>query len=299
MLTRFAPSLIILVMILTGCDRSDHGGMQEPLDDALLEIAESHPEATIAVAVVDPHTGTRHALNGDTTMHAASMMKVPVMIEVFRQAEAGRFALEDSLLVENRFHSIVDSSEYSIETDSDDSIYQALGSRMSILDLTRNMITVSSNLATNILIDHLSPQSVQQTVERLGGEGVRVLRGVEDLQAFDQGLNNTATASGLATLFEALMERRAVSPAADSQMIDILLDQQFTSVVPQGLPGGVSFAHKTGWITGIHHDGGIVIPEEGEPYVLVVMTRGILDESESAGVGAEIAGVVHEILRGD
>ncbi len=286
-------------MVLAGCDRSSEESLQQPLADAVEDVLVDYPEATIAVAVIDPATNTRYSVNGDTTFHAASMMKVPVMIEVFRQAEEGRFSLDDSLLVENRFRSIVDSSVYSIETDSDDGIYAALGGLMSIRDLTRNMITVSSNLATNILIEHVSPTAVRETTERLGGTGVNVLRGVEDLKAFGQGMNNTATASGLAALFEALMERRAVSAEADSQMIDILLDQQFQSVIPSGLPEGVGFAHKTGWITGIHHDGGIVFPPEGDPYVLVVMTRGIVDEIESAAAGAEVATAVHSVLRPD
>lgn len=282
-----------------GCADARSGDHEDRLHRAVEDVASDHPEALFAVAVVDPATQTRFEVNGDSVLHAASMMKVPVMIEVFRQAEEGRFSLDDSLVVENRFRSIVDGSEFSIETDSDDGIYDALGGRMSIHDLTRNMITVSSNLATNMLIDYVSPDSVRETVRRLGGSGVEVLRGVEDLKAFEQGLNNTATASGLAALFEVLMEGRAVSAEADRQMIDILLDQRFTSIIPAGLPDDVRVAHKTGWITRIHHDGGIVYPPGSAPYVLVVMMRGIDDEARSAAAGARIAAAVHQVLRPD
>lgn len=299
MLIRSSLLLLLTTLLAMGCDRSSDARRAANLESAVADVVADYPEATIAVVVIDPESDTRLSLNGDTTFHAASMMKVPVMIEVFRQANEGRFSLDDSLTVENRFSSIVDSSEYSIETDSDDSIYDDLGEQMSILDLTRNMITVSSNLAANLLIDYVDPDSVQRTVDRLGADGVRVLRGVEDLKAFEAGLNNTATADGLAALFEALMEQRAVSPEADSQMIRILIDQQFNSMVPRGLPENAAFAHKTGWITGVHHDGGIVFSTRHAPYVLVVMTRGIEDEGESAEAGAEIATAVHGVLRPD
>lgn len=285
-------------LVLIGCNGSEApSGRSADIERALAATLEDYPEATIAVAVIDPATETRYALNGDTVFHAASMMKVPVMIEVFRQAEEGRFSMQDSIVVENAFHSIIDSSTYRIETDSDDSIYDELGGQMSILDLTRNMITVSSNLAANILIEHVGADAVQNTVERLGSSGVTVLRGVEDLRAYEEGQNNTATASGVAALFEALMHGQAVSPAADSQMIEILLDQQFNSMIPPGLPPETAFAHKTGWISSVHHDGGIVAPRDSRPYVLVVMTRGVGDEGESAALGAEIATAVHQVLR--
>lgn len=292
-------SLLVIAMMLNACDRPSEPSLVQPLDDAVSDILSSFPEATIGVAVVDPATGTRYSINGDTTFHAASTMKTPVMIEVFRQAEEGRFSVDDSLLVENRFRSIVDGTEYSIGTDSDDGIYDALGRSMSIRSLTHNMITISSNLATNLLIDLVTASAVQETVERLGGSGISVLRGVEDLKAFDQGMNNTVTADGLAALYVALMEGRAVSPDADGQMVGILLDQQFTRAIPRNLPEGVAVAHKTGSITGINHDGGIVYPEGREPYVLVVLTRGFATSDEATEAMSELASEVHAVLRPD
>ena len=292
-------SILMLVMILNGCGSSSPKPAEDVLAEAIAEVQSAHEGTTIAVAVIDPVTSTRFAAPGDTTFHAASTMKVPVMIEVFRQAEEGRFELDDSLLVENRFRSIIDGTEYSIGTDSDDGIYNRLGMSMSIRDLTYNMITVSSNLATNLLIDLVTASEVQATLERLGGTGVSVLRGVEDLKAFDEGMNNTATASGLAALYEALMEGRAVSPESDREMIEILLDQRFVDGIPRGLPTSAKVAHKTGSITRIYHDGGIIYPEGHEPYVLVVMTRGFDESEEATDVIAEIAAVVQRALRQD
>jgi beta-lactamase class A len=267
------------------------------LQDSLEALIAQHPEATVAVAIRDPQTGTTLDMLGDRSFHAASTMKVPVMIEVYRQAEAGRFALDDSLLVKNDFRSIVDGSAFSIEDDSDDAIYERLGQQMSVRDLVYQMITVSSNLATNLLIDFISADSVQATSERLGTTTMRVLRGVEDIKAYEQGLSNSATATDLATLLDALRRGAAVSPEADSAMVAVLLDQQFNEMIPAGLPTAARAAHKTGWITEIHHDAAIVYPAQGEPYVLVVLTEGMAEEKESAALGAEITRLVHQALR--
>ncbi|MEL6616608.1 MAG: serine hydrolase, partial [Bacteroidota bacterium] len=235
----------------------------------------------------------------DRDFHAASTMKVPVMIEAFRQVEAGRLAWDDSVAVVNRFTSIVDGSPFAIEDDSDDGLYTLLGSEMPLSDLTRRAITTSSNLATNLMMEVLSADSVQATTLALGGEGMLVLRGVEDIKAFRQGLSNRATARGLAALMLAIQEGRAVSPEASGAMVDILLQQEFGEMIPAGLPEGVRAAHKTGWITRIHHDAAIVYPPEAEPYVLVVLTEGIDDHGRASQLGAEISAAVYAALRGD
>src|SRR5690606_22877008 len=213
---------------------------------------------------------------------AASTMKVPVMIEVMRQVQGGRFALTDSIVVENEFSSIVDGSPYSMDIgeDSDDSVYGRIGERMSIRDLVVQMITVSSNLATNVLIDRVVADSVQATAERLGTTTMRVLRGVEDLKAFDLGMNNTATAADLGVLLERIANGTAVSPELDAEMIEVMLAQEFNSMIPAGLPSGTPVAHKTGSITRINHDAAIVSPN-ADPYVLVILTEGIDDHELS------------------
>lgn len=268
------------------------------LTAALERLAAQHPDALLAVAVRDPATGTTVDLNADTLLHAASTMKVPVMIEVYRRAEAGLLSLDDSLRVENAFRSIVDGSPFAIEDDSDDAIYTRLGRRMAVRDLVYQMITVSSNLATNLLIDHVGAVSVQTTSERLGTRRMQTRRGVEDLLAYERGLNNQATAADLATLLEALRQGRAVSPAADAAMREVLLAQRFNSMIPAGLPPGTRVAHKTGEITAHRHDAAIVYPAQGAPYTLVVLTRGLADGEAATAWGREAARLVHTYLRG-
>lgn len=252
---------------------------------------------TVAVSVVDPSTDTRIHINGDRLFHAASTMKIPVMIEVFRRDATGGMSLDDEIILRNEFRSIVDGSTFSIEDDSDDAIYERLGTPMTIADLTVSMITVSSNLATNLLMDVLDADSVQATSERLGTRRMTTLRGVEDIKAYEKGLSNRASSADLAVLLEAVMQGRAVSEQASGRMIDILLRQEFNDMIPAGLPSEVRVAHKTGWITEIYHDAAIVLPPGEEPYVLVVLTEGWEDVSDAARLGARIAGIVHQSIR--
>lgn len=153
------------------------------------------------------------------------------------------------------------------------------------------MITRSSNLATNLLIERLGVEKIRATTASFGAEDLHVLRGVEDIKAFRAGQSNSTTARALLRLLEAIGQRRAVSPAASRAMIDVLGRQQFDDAIPAGLPPNARVAHKTGQITEIHHDAALVLAER--PYVLVLLTRGFEKAEDSARVMAEIATLVH------
>lgn len=270
---------------------------QPALRDTLESIIAAHPEASVAVAIRDPATGTMLNLRADSVFHAASTMKVPVMIEAYRRVAEGTLALDQQLLVKNSFRSIVDGTPYSIADDSDDAIYARLGEEMTIAELIHQMMSVSSNLATNLLIGFLDADSIQRTVDRLGAPGMRVLRGVEDIKAYALGLSNRTTARALADLLLHLRNGTAVSITADSAMVATMLLNEFNEMIPAGLPAAVRVANKTGWITRIHHDAAIVYPPSGEAYVLVILIRGVEDHAEAAALGARIAKAVHSRLR--
>ena len=287
------PAIILLAVGLDACSAEP----EQSLEAALEAIIAQRPEATVAVCVRDAHTGTVIDIRADRPFHAASTMKIPVMIEAHRKAEAGVLSLKQPLKVINSFRSIVDGSLYSIEDDSDDAIYEILGQEMSIEDLLVQMITVSSNLATNLLIERLGADSVQGTVDRLGAPDMKVLRGVEDNKAFEVGMSNSTTARALAVLLERLLHGQAVSPTADSLMVNLLLQSQFNEMIPAGLPADARVAHKTGWITRIHHDAAIIYGASAEGYVLVILTEGMEDMATSAALGAAITSAVHARLR--
>jgi beta-lactamase class A len=248
-------------------------------------------ELAVAARALDgSHELSWHA---DELFHAASTMKVPVMIELFRQAEEGLLALDDRLPVTNEFASIVDGSPYtlSVDDDSDRDIYGGLGQTRTLRELCEAMITVSSNLATNLLIERLGVERIRSTVAGLGAGGMNVRRGVEDAKAFRQGLNNTTTARGLLVLLDAIGTGRAVSPGASLEMVAMLKRQKFSDAIPAGVPPGTEVAHKTGSITRIHHDAGIVYAPR--PYVLVVLVRGVEDKKRSAALIADVTRAVH------
>jgi beta-lactamase class A len=260
------------------------------------ELVQASGAETVAVAFHDFATGEELLINPDVNFHAASTMKVPVMMEIFRQVTAGKLSLDQRIPIKNEFSSIVDGSHYALtpDSDSDQSLYAKVGQKETIRELMRLMIIVSSNLATNILIERVTPQRVMDLMQTIGADHIRVLRGVEDGKAFQQGLNNTTTARDLMTILRRIAERRAVSGKASDEMIKIMLAQKFNEGIPAGLPRNVLVSHKTGSITKINHDAAIVYPRNRKPYVLVVLTRGIEDEKAAHKLIENISRAVYE-----
>jgi len=253
------------------------------------------PGAQVGLAYIDLGSSDTMFLNADISFHAASTMKVPVMIELFRRSSTGSFGMDQQLMIVNQFASIVDGSPYALDphSDSDTTLYQRIGGRVRVDTLLRLMITRSSNLATNTLIALVGAEEVNHTMRSLGALRIQVLRGVEDGKAFDKGLINTTTARDLATILRAIEEGRAASAEATGEMREILLAQEFNEKIPAGLPPGVRVAHKTGEITAHSHDAAIVYPPGRKPYVLVVLTRGIQDGVKSSKLIADISSIVY------
>ncbi|MCB0838715.1 MAG: serine hydrolase [Bacteroidetes bacterium] len=237
-------------------------------------------------------------INEHKEFHAASTMKTPVMIELYQQAYDGKVNLDDSILVKNSFYSIVDSSEYEMDLneDSGERMYQYIGEKLPVRELMYDMIVYSSNLATNILIELVDAKKVTQTMRQLGAEDIQVLRGVEDIKAFEQGLSNTTTAMDLLKIYEGLAKERVVSQVASKDMIEILKQQHFKDVIPAKLPKDVEVAHKTGWITGVRHDSGIVYLPEGQKYVLVILSKNIQDDKAALKMMTEVSRMIYEFV---
>lgn len=263
--------------------------------DRIQERVRQEPGAQVGVAYRDLASGDTLFLNPDSSFHAASTMKVPVMIELFRRSTSGSFRMDQGLMLVNQFASIVDGSPYALDpnSDSDSTLYHRPGQRIPIDTLLRLMITRSSNFATNTLISLVGADAVTRTMRSLGASRIQVLRGVEDGKAFDKGMNNTTTARDLAIILGAIEEGRAASPEATREMREILLAQEFNEKIPAGLPEGIRVAHKTGEITAHSHDAAIVYPPGRKPYVLVVLTRGIQDGAKSSKLIADISSIIY------
>lgn len=237
-------------------------------------------------------------INEKEIFHAASTIKTPVMIEVFKQASEGKFNLHDSILIKNEFKSIVDGSTYSmdISRDSGENFYDIIGEKREIIEFVEDMITVSGNLTTNILIEIVGADNVMKTMKSIGANDIKVLRGVEDMKAFNLGLNNTTTAYDLMLIFQSIAEGKIVSEESCKEMVEILSRQKFRSKIPALLPENVKVANKTGWIMGIEHDSGIVFLPDGRKYVLVILAKNVLDNKSAIEVEAKISKMIFDYL---
>ncbi|ALI99316.1 serine hydrolase [Rufibacter tibetensis] len=287
--------ILTLTLLLLGCTVSKpKKNMLQLREEVLAELGKQ--KGTFAVAFKDLKTGEELLLNEHESFHAASTMKTPVLIEAYKQASEGKFAITDSVLVKNEFKSIVDGSPFSIgpQDDSEQELYSQLGQKRPLSELLYKMIIQSSNLATNIVIEKLDAKNVTQTMRDLGAKDMQVLRGVEDTKAYRQGMNNTTTAYDLMVLFQKMALGKTVSKSASQEMIKILLEQKFKDVIPAKLPQEVTVAHKTGWITGVRHDSGIVFLPDGRQYVLVLLSKGLEDEKAGIEAMANVSQMIYQ-----
>jgi beta-lactamase class A len=278
------------LLFLLGCATS------HDLASSVDRITAAHPQQTIAVAYYDLDRGTTFLRNERETFHAASTMKVPVMLGVFEAVSRGTMRLDQPVRVENDFVSILDGSHYALEAreDSDAELYDLAGTDVTLEELVRRMIVRSSNLGTNLVIELIGAPNVMRLMKQIGANDIQVLRGVEDDKAYHAGMNNTTTAYDLMLIFRALAEKRVISPNASEKMLEILLAQEHNDGIPAGLPPGTRVAHKTGSITEISHDAGLIIEPDGKRYVLVVLTRGFKKGDDADRVIADVARAVSE-----
>ncbi|MBR9853965.1 MAG: serine hydrolase [Algicola sp.] len=286
--------VILLTCCLSACEPKPN---KKEVFEAKVHSQIDSIEGNVAVAFLNLSNPSESLyINEDETFHAASTMKVPVMVELFKQQTAGKINLNDSILLINEFKSIVDGSPYSMEIgdDSDDVIYSKINTNIALKDLMYSMITVSSNLATNVLIELVDAQKVTATMRGLGADKIEVLRGVEDQKAYDQGLSNSTTAKDLLIIMEAIAQSKAGTEADCKAMLDILKDQQFKDIIPHYLPKDVVVAHKTGSITGVHHDAGIVYLPDGQSYVLVLLSKNLKDFDKGTQQLAGISKTIYD-----
>ena len=266
---------------------------------ALEKLARESKARAVAVALLDLESGFRFSLAGDRWFHAASTIKLAVLLAIFRAADEGRLRLDDSLHVRNRFVSAADGSPFRVDPSSDamPELYQAMGRTAKISALTEGMIVASSNLATNLLLDFLGVEYARNVLRDAQVSGVELRRGVEDQAAHEKGIDNEATADGLLTLLSAL-RGDFLKKESKEQAIHILLAQRFNSMIPAGLPAHATVAHKTGEISTACHDVGIVYLPEREPYIAVILTEFDAEQNGRRETVAAISEMIYRSLTG-
>ncbi|HEY8853555.1 MAG TPA: serine hydrolase [Gemmatimonadaceae bacterium] len=249
----------------------------------------------IAVALHDAESGLELHYKADRWFHAASTIKVPILLGVFAAIDRGELLPHSRVHVRNRFLSVIENVPFRVESarDANSAVHNAIGKMMRVDELAYHMITTSSNLATNLLLGVMGTDAVNRTLKELEvDDGIDLKRGVEDELAFEKGINNMVTADGLLRILVLLSEGKAFSPALSRRMMDILHGQEFNQGIPAPLPKGARVAHKTGEISTIAHDAGVVYLPKRKPYVLVVLTEW---DPEGTGRSRTIASISHTI----
>jgi beta-lactamase class A len=271
--------------------------VENSLYQSIQAIKKKHKLERLGISFYDSQTTLNWSYNADAYFHAASTIKLAVLIGVYGEVWRGRLTADAPVHVRNKFTSMVEGRSFTLNLDWEPTqeVAKYLGRTMSVRDLAYHMITTSSNFATNLLIDIVGVPAIQRALEELKIEGVVLLRGVADDAAFQANINNQVTASGLLKLLRMIAEGRAWSPEICAQMLEILLDQRFKSGIPAGLPGDVHVAHKTGNISTVHHDAGIIYMGNRNPYFLVILTQFPQDARRSGAV-AEVSKDLFETL---
>jgi beta-lactamase class A len=249
--------------------------------------------ASIVGIYFEDSEGDVYSRNSEEVFHAASTMKVPVMMEVFRKVEKGTLRPDQPITIKNQFASILDGSPYSLtpEEDSDTEIYKLIGQTLTLEQLVERMINRSSNLATNIVIELANAQDVMALMKQIGADGMTVLRGVEDIKAYEAGKNNTTSAKALGTCLKAILNPEYFSESSREEMFKILLSQT-SKVIAGGLDAdrnGLKVASKDGWITEINHDAAIIQDAKGQISILVILTKGVKEEERGEALVATLA----------
>jgi len=254
----------------------------------------------IAVALHDAESGAELQYDADRWFHGASTIKIAILLAVYGEIDRGRLAPQSRLHVRNRFLSAYDGSPFRIlaDRDADSEVHASIGKTMRVSELALHMIAMSSNLATNLLLDLIGLEAVQRTIERFGLTGLDIRRGVEDEKAFEHDIVNRVTANGLVGLLRLIAEERAYSPELSREMLDILHQQEFKKGIPARLPRDVRVAHKTGDISSVAHDAGVVYAPGRKPYVVAILTEWAADAGSRSPTIASISHAVYDYLRG-
>jgi len=224
--------------------------------------------------------------NASAQHYAASTMKLVLLVAAHRAADRGELDLDCEVVIHDDFASVADGTPFTMTRayDNDEQPWELLGGTASLRWLVERAIVSSSNLATNLVLEHVGLPAVGATLSALGCEDSVVSRGIEDARAADAGLTNLVSATDLARLLQALAGGTAASAPACEEMLATLRAQQVNDAIPAGLPAGVAVAHKSGWVDGVSHDAALVEPLGEEPWVLVVLTSSRLSDNEGTGL---------------
>lgn len=231
-----------------------------------------------------------------TPHYPASTVKLAVLGAVLAERAAGSQDAYGRLLVHERFDSAAGGTFVLRQADDqDDQTWARLGEEVDVLALTERMITVSSNIAMDLLAERVGFDSVRRFLARAGlDDAIRLERLIGDTTAEASGITNSVTAAGLASLMAGLVDAAILDRDGSELALDILARQEHRGMIPAGLPSGTWSASKGGWVPGVNHDVALVRPASAPPYVLAVCTTSDLDHADGQALVARLSAITWE-----
>ncbi|GAA1612678.1 hypothetical protein GCM10009789_78650 [Kribbella sancticallisti] len=234
---------------------------------------------------LDGHPVFTHA--ADRAHYSASTMKLPVAIAMTRKVDSGELALDQPVTVHNDFASAA-GGRFGVNPAEDEApnTWTKMGEQVPLTWLTTEMITVSSNLATNLVLEQTGVDAANAVLAEYGSGQSVIRRGIDDTAAQRARISNLMSPADLAAVLVAVGNDK--SPSGE-YVRDLLAGNTWNGEIPAGVPAGTRVEHKNGWDTGIRHDGGIVRPDDAEAFVLTVCTTSDLPDQDASRLIAEIA----------
>jgi len=231
-----------------------------------------------AVAVYDFSSRAQATVNAHEVQHAASLIKLPIMMAVFAMIDSGTATLGQTVEIRSDYRSVADGSTFHVEP------IAALPAHPSLNRLLNAMITVSDNIAANALIEFVGIPRIERFLSDHGYLETHVRRFLMDEKALARGIENTMSAYDAMLMLRDLELGRYFSAESRAEMLRLLKAQTHNEKIPSVLPPGVTVAHKTGKITNVEHDAGIVYLPDGRKYVLALLSSRL--PGNNAGVSA-------------
>jgi len=234
--------------------------LRAKLSSDLNRMASDYPGA-MGIFVKDLTSGQTFAVNADAIFPQASSIKIPLLIELMRQAQSGEIDLRTRVEI-HRAGLVGGSGVLQFFSDG--------GSSLSIHDLAVLMVVLSDNSATNLLIDRVGMDNVNSMLDGLGLHSTRLARKMMDIPAEQAGRENRSTPREMAALLEQLYAGKLLDAEHTKATLEIL-EYPKDSPLRAGLPDTITVAEKPGSLNGAQCDSGIVLLG-GRPYVISVMT---------------------------
>lgn len=216
--------------------------------------------------ILDDDEGAEYVYDNHV-LPAASLIKIPIMVEVFRQRREGKLNCSHPLTIQNP---VEGGSFYELPPDT----------KVTIRDLLRHMIVESDNTCANMLMDMVGMDAVNKTIQDLGLTQTILRRKMMDFDSAAKGQENMTSAQDMGRLFTLLFEGKCVDAAYDMEMLELLKAQEDNCIIPAQLPHLLPVAHKTGELEGIYHDCGIVYGRRN-PVVICLLSEGNCNEPQA------------------